>query len=95
MCVVDAERLVSKASVTKEAETLDVMGYHRFLGYTNDKQTRATAKILGTIVVGTWWASVGCSMAKTHRVALPKTTKERLKNRVGRLFICLGGPKSD
>lgn len=95
MYAADSKHSVSNALGITVAETRYIIEYHRFLGHTNDQQTRATAKTLGTVLTDTWQPCVRCSMAKARRVAVLNTSRVRSKGKVGRLFIDLSGPKSE
>lgn len=93
--VAEAVRSVSRAFVpTVITETWDVMNYHRFLVHTNEQQTRAAAKILGTVLTGGWEQCIECSRAKVHRAVVPKKAKVKPTTKAGGVFIDLSGLKS-
>lgn len=94
--VADAVRSVSRALVTTGvADARDVMDYHRFMAHTNELQTRATAKIVDTVLIGARGACDGCSTVKAHRTAVPKKTTSKSTNKGCRLVLDLSDPQSE
>ena len=78
----------------KHETTMDVNTFHNIYAHSHERLLHATAKRLGTELVGDVHDCTGCSMSKAIRKGIYHETKRRSDKKLGKVLLTWEGGRT-